>query len=104
MPYTPTAFNPGGPPGINAPFLNAFQAFLQGLGITKVSLFGGYTVTTTPTAFAHNLGVVPDIVLIQITGAAAASRTCVYSHPPSATLVTLTGDASFVVRGIAIKF
>jgi hypothetical protein len=103
MTYTPTTFNPGTAPGINAAFLNAFQAFLQGLGISKVSLFGTYTVTTTPTAFAHNLGVVPDIVLIQITGA-VASRTCVYSHPASSTLVTLTGDATFAVRGIAIKF
>lgn len=71
--------------------------------ISRVSKFTA-AVTTTPTAFAHGLGDTPDIILLQPTGAVSTVRTVMYSDPPGAVNVTLTGNASFNVVGLAIKF
>jgi hypothetical protein len=119
----------GSPPGIAASVLNNIETFLtagwfdsaifsDGAGMltvvklalttgsfTRVAKFGAYAVSTSTNTFAHNLGVVPDLILLTITGATATTRTVCYDDTYNdATNMKLTGNASFNVRGLAIKF
>jgi hypothetical protein len=77
--------------------------FLVGT-ISRISMFSA-AVTTVTTSFAHGLGVIPDIVLLQQVGGATTIRTVMYnSATMTSTNVDLTGSSSFNVVGLAIKF
>ncbi|SRR6266487_2945832 len=85
------------------------QLLLQANGLTAISKFGVYTVGTTGTAFNHNLGTTPDIVIAVIQGTAggagALHNVKVDAASYTSTQFTAIADAagvSFV--GIAIKF
>lgn len=76
-----------------------------GLGsIQKISKFSG-TATTTATAFNHGLGVVPDMVLLQLTIASSTAHG-VYYNPATMTTtqVTIQSDGTNTFVGLAIKF
>lgn len=76
---------------------------LTGL-LTHISFFGPLSVTTTTTTFSHGLGVVPDIVLLQVHGGTSTIRTCQVNYNTlSSTGMDLTGSSSFSVYGIALK-
>jgi hypothetical protein len=73
--------------------------------ITRIAKDGTFAVTTTPTLFNHSLGVVPDLVLVNITGALSVSRTCVVDYGTlSSTQVKLTGDGTMSVFTLSFKF
>lgn len=72
--------------------------------IRAISFFGPLNVTTVTANFAHGLGVVPDIVLLQVSGGVSTVRTCMVNYSTlSSTGMDLTGNASFSVYGIALK-
>lgn len=78
--------------------------FLVG-SISRISMFSGSCGTTT-TAFNHGLGVVPDIILIQVLGTVSSVHTVLYDNTTmTTTQVNLTSNFSnnsFVA--LAIKF
>jgi hypothetical protein len=68
-----------------------------------ISHFGPYTVTSTPTAFNHNLGITPTLCVICVANAAAADIDYDRSTMTS-TQVTMSSTASCTVTGIALAF
>jgi hypothetical protein len=99
----------GNPPGISQTFLNNMENYM--VKVPVISQFGPYSITTTPTFYNHNLvdvngtPIVPDMIILQGTGAASTSRTAVYEDSTmTTTQVKITGNTSFSVRGIAMKF
>ncbi len=74
-------------------------------GLTAINIFGPIAMTTAVTTYNHNLGVVPDIILLQPTGAlAGANRTTEYDTSSlTTTQFNANGNASFSAMGIAIK-
>lgn len=78
-------------------------SFLVG-SISRVSMFSG-TATTVVTAFNHNLGVAPDMILLTLTGT-NTSLSMVKYDPASltSTQVNVISDSSRSFVGLAIKF
>lgn len=105
-----TKFQTDGSGNLNCVDVTLNQMIFKLAGsLTGISAFGPYTVGTTGTAFAHNLGGTPTIVLCVIQGTAggagALHNVKVDSASYTSTQFTAIADAanvSFV--GIAIKF
>lgn len=79
-------------------------SFIVG-SLSRVSKFTGSFASATTTTFAHGLGVIPDIILITITGSTTTQQMVKYN---SATMTTtnadLTSDAACSFVALAIKF
>jgi len=87
-----------------ASLLQGTLALLTG-SISRISMFGPYTLSTTATFFNHNLGVVPDMVLLQIVGAASTAEMAKYDNTSmTTTQVKLVSNGSYKAVGLAIKF
>lgn len=103
-------------PPIDQTFLNGVENYLNAgvakSGVPIVSWFGPYSVTTSPTLFAHNLhdqsgaNITPDIVIPVVSGTSITTH-CVEWDPATitSTQVKLTSDGgTLTVYGIALKF
>lgn len=72
--------------------------------VTRVSKFTG-TATTVSTFFNHNLGVVPDIVMLCLNGVSSTAHSITADYASmTTTQVKLTADGNNVFVGLAIKF
>jgi hypothetical protein len=73
--------------------------------LTKIASFSG-VAGTSPTFFNHNLGVVPDLVLLTVAGATSGAYVVVYDPGTMTTsqvkITAGSGGLNFV--GLAIKF
>jgi len=75
--------------------------------ISRVKAFGPYTVTTAPTLFNHNLGAVPDLILLQIVGTSTAAFSAEYDDSTLTSIqakLTSNSASGVTVRGLAFKF
>lgn len=71
---------------------------------TRVSSFSG-TATTVSTFFNHNLGVLPDVVLLQLNGVSSTAHSITADYATmTTTQVKLTADGNNAFVGLAIKF
>lgn len=72
--------------------------------ISRLSLFGPYTLSTTPAFFNHNLGAIPDGILLTILGTNSTVEMAKYDDATlTSTQVKLVSNGSFRVIGIAYK-
>lgn len=94
-----------GNPAIDLSAASIVQAikFIVG-SVTRWSMFSG-TATTVATAFAHGLGVKPDIILMQLTIVSSTAHG-VYYNPAimDATNVNIQSDGTNTFVALAIKF
>lgn len=83
--------------------INGTIKFLLG-SITRISSFSG-TATTVVTAFNHGLGVLPDIILLSLTGTNTSLSMVKYDPATMTSLqVNVISDSSRTFVGLAIKF
>ena len=116
MPYNKSGpFTNNNPPAYNAAFGNNLENYLNPgqsrNGVPLMSWFGPYTVTITPTFFAHNLkdsngsNVTPDLVLIVTNGTSNTVHNVTADlGSMTNTQVKLTSDGIITTNGIALKF
>jgi len=79
-------------------------AFTTG-SMSKVVPFGPYTLSTTATFFNHNLGVVPDFIILTCVGTNSTAEMAKYDNTTmTTTQVKLVSNGSFSFIGLAIKF
>lgn len=78
----------------------------QGLGISAISWFGLYVVGTTQATFNHNLGVTPDVVIVQLSGTSSTSAIVKvdYTTFTSSTFKATGSLAGLSFAGIALAF
>ena len=73
--------------------------------LSKIAAFGPYSVTTTAAFFNHNLGVIPDAIILTHSVASSVAFDPSYDHASmTATQVKLQSVATGTLRGLAIKF
>lgn len=73
--------------------------------ISKVKPFGPYTLSTTATFYNHNLGVIPDFIILTCVGTSSTAEMAKYDDTTmTSTQVKLVSNGSFNFRGVAIKF
>lgn len=85
--------------------VNGGTLTVGGSTVTKWSHFGSYAITNVSTYYNHNLGVVPDLVLLQLVGGNLGNVN--YDDGTmTSTQVKIVGSAAsgLFVRGLAIKF
>lgn len=83
--------------------LSGSLIFLLG-SISRISKFSG-TAASTGTTVNHGLGVVPDIILLSLTGTSSALSMVKYDDTTmTTTTVKITSDSSRTFVGLAIKF
>lgn len=95
----------------SSPGLDLSGLFSGGTGIalplgtlTRVSKFTG-TASTVSTFFNHNLGVIPDVVLLQLNGLSSTAHSVWADYATlTNTQVKITGDGANAFVGLAIKF
>ncbi len=79
-------------------------AFVSGT-LTRIAAWGPYTFTTTGTFFNHNLGVIPDLILmVNIVTTATIIHAGYDDSTLTATQFKAFANASGTFRGLALKF
>jgi len=82
--------------------LNGTITLISG-SLSRMKFFSG-TATTTPTLFTHNLGVIPDLILLTLTGTTTALSMVKYDPATvTSTQVSVISDSSRSFVGLAIK-
>lgn len=73
--------------------------------LTTMRTFGSIALTTSQATYNHNLGVVPDIILLCPDGTSSTARTWQVDYGTlTSSTFKATGGSSFNAVGVAIKF
>lgn len=84
--------------------LNSGKITLIAGSLARMTSFSG-TATTTPTNFAHGLGVIPDAIVLTLTG--TSTTVSMVKYDPASltnTNVSIVSDSSRTFVGLAYKF
>jgi len=84
---------------------NTLRTLFTSGSISRISVFGQYTVTNSATFYDHNLGDIPDLVIMTTSSLHTTLHIATYeASSMTTTQVKLQADNNVEITGLAIKF